>query len=281
MTGRFAFAEESHGTGILHVATVGLDGSDHRLLDRSASTSEGAEWIPGTDSLLFDSDRAGHVHLFSMNAAGGDVQQLTFGDNDEGYPSISPDGRAIALDTNGITLVDADGTHPRQIVPPAPPPGFDTSPAFSPDGTKVAFEQVLDFSKDHGRSAIFVVNIDGSGLHRLTSDWTTEPTKASWSQDGSRILFNDHRERVSKPKDIWVMNADGTGLQRLTSETPGSEARFPDVSPDGTQVAFVHYASGDDHDTIQVMNLDGSGRRTAWIAPSSFYLDGLAWGSRS
>ena len=83
-------------TGIRNITTVAADDSEVRVLtDSTSSMSEAAEWSPGNGRLLFDSDRAGNVHLFSMDTRGGDVQQLTSGDGFEGLPSLSPDGSAI------------------------------------------------------------------------------------------------------------------------------------------------------------------------------------------
>ena len=79
---------------------------------------------PGSDRLMFDSNRAGNVHLFTMDGSGGDIRQLTFGNGFEGYPSMSPDGSTIALDVGtatadlGVQLLDADGTNPRSVTDP-------------------------------------------------------------------------------------------------------------------------------------------------------------------
>ncbi len=44
-------------------------------------------------------------------------------------------------------------------------PAPDRGPVWSPDGTRIAFESYRD-----GKSEVYVVNIDGSGLTRLTGD---------------------------------------------------------------------------------------------------------------
>jgi TolB protein len=279
--GRIAFSEQSNGTGIVHVATVAADGSDHRLLDTSLTyKSEGAEFVPGSDRILFDSDRAGNVHIFSMDSHGRDVRQLTSGDGFEGYPAISPDGTTIAMDTDGLSLMDADGKNQRVMLPKSADGAVNTNPAFSPDGTKIAFERVLDFSGDKGRCAIFVVNVDGSGLVQLTPDWNMEASGPSWSPDGLRIYFGDHRERIGVPKNVWVMNVDGSQLTRLTDEPAGNHAFNAAASPDGTLVALIHYQKGDNHHTLQVMAPDGSHRSVIWTGGAGHYLESLTWGSQ-
>ena len=59
---------------------------------------------------------------------------------------------------------------------------------------------------------IYVVNVDGSGLTRLTNN-TAQDDYATWSPDGRRIAFDSNRDGEW---EIYVMNADGTVLRRLT-----------------------------------------------------------------
>ena len=60
---------------------------------------------------------------------------------------------------------------------------------------------------------IYVVNADGSGLTRLTSD-SADDFSPAWSPDGSRIAFASDRD--GNP-DVYVINTDGSGITRLTN----------------------------------------------------------------
>jgi Tol biopolymer transport system component len=79
----------------------------------------------------------------------------------------------------------------------------DSSPAWSPDGSRIAFN-IGD--------EIFVINSDGSGMVRLIESkvWARDP---AWSPDGSRIAFWSNRD--GNP-EIYVINSDGSGMVRLT-----------------------------------------------------------------
>jgi TolB protein len=84
-------------------------------------------------------------------------------------------------------------------------------PAWSPDGTRIAFT-----GRD-SRSAydtdIYVVNVDGSGLVRLTNDPRARDAMPSWSSDG---LIAFVREAGINGNPIFVMNADGTEQRAVT-----------------------------------------------------------------
>ena len=64
----------------------------------------------------------------------------------------------------------------------------DSSPAWSPDGRRIAFDSTRD-----GNFEIYVMNADGSGVTRLTNNdaWDWYP---DWSPDGRRIAFDSNRD---------------------------------------------------------------------------------------
>jgi TolB protein len=75
---------------------------------------------------------------------------------------------------------------------------MDGDPAWSPDGRRLAFVRVRG-----GRSDIYVVNRDGSGLRRLAHAITFRPMPGSssgfaanpaWSPDGQKIAFMSNRD---------------------------------------------------------------------------------------
>ena len=122
----------------------------------------------------------------------------------------------------------------------------DTDPAWSPDGTRIAFTSTRD-----GPHAIYVMNENGSNVNRLTPV-TWDSFRPAWSPDGSRIAFVSARNGNT---DVYVMKADGTGEQRLT--THQALDSDPAWSPDGTRIAFTSERGGNAQ--IYVMNADGSG----------------------
>ena len=102
---------------------------------------------------------------------------------------------------------------------PAKGQGNNYLPVFSPDGTRIAFMSTRD-----GNAEIYVMNVDGSNLRRLTNHPADDVTP-TWSPSGGQIAFTS--DRSGRPQ-IYIMNADGTGVARITNET---EADRPTWSP--------------------------------------------------
>jgi Tol biopolymer transport system component len=82
----------------------------------------------------------------------------------------------------------------------------DTAPTLSPDGSRIAF-----MSRREGDWNVYVVNVDGSGLERLTDD-EADDGLPTWSPDGNAIAFVSNR---GGPWAVWAMTPDGFGKRQL------------------------------------------------------------------
>jgi TolB protein len=135
---------------------------------------------------------------------------------------------------NDIWVSDVDGRTPKNLTND---PANDFSPAWSPDGTRIAFSKWR--GADRG---IFVMRADGSRLTRLS---TGSDFGAAWSPDGSGIAF-------SRGHGIWLMAADGADPHEITHSEGGD--RDPSWSPDGSIIAFSRGQG-----SIVIVSVDGSG----------------------
>jgi uncharacterized protein YjdB len=131
-----------------------------------------------------------------------------------------------------------------------------SDPAFSPDGSRLAFVSLRD-----GNAEIYVMNADGSGSTRVTNDPLTDG-RPSFTPDGQTIVF--HSSRTAGKQQIWSVNVDGTGLTQLTRDSANAS---PTVSPDGQTIAYVSTRNKDTE--IWLMGKDGSNQRQFTRAPQS------------
>jgi TolB protein len=90
-------------------------------------------------------------------------------------------------------------------------PGGAYLPVFSPDGTRILFSTTAA-----GASApdLYVVNIDGTGLRRLTNHPASD-TSPTWSPGGQEIAFTSDR---AGREQVYIMNRLGEGLRQVTRE---------------------------------------------------------------
>lgn len=153
-------------------------------------------------------------------------------------PDLSPNGSRVVFsyhepwESSRIYMMNANGSGLTRVTDSSEFT-FDDEPAWSPDGTRIAF-----VSNPLGHDEIYVMNGDGTEQTRLTASpganepptWSADATwyhsidSVSWSPDGTRIAFvvsslldlPDGRMFPGYRTSVWVINADGTGQTNLT-----------------------------------------------------------------
>lgn len=157
-------------------------------------------------------------------------------------------------DNDDIILMNSDGSNQIQLTTD---PSNEGHPAWSPDGTRIAFSTDRD-----GNSEIYVMNADGTNPVNLTNDEGADDWRPMWSPDGRQIAFVTNRDGNA---EIYVMNANGTNPINLTNEEKSDIA--PNWSPDGTQIAFA--TNRDGNFEIYMMNADGTNPVNLTISPEN------------
>jgi TolB protein len=233
-------------------------------------------WSPDGERLAYAySARGGQrpADIYVVDVDGGDVHRLTNGEGVDADPTWSPNGERIAFTRIadlgresahwGIVVMSADGGDEVEIVHSVSG-RFVFAPAWSPDGSTIAFtrEVVSGDDFEHARITLYTVAPDGSGARKLV-DGAAEP---AWSPDGKRLAFTSVRdpfgrtcfEECKRSGEIYIADADGGHPRRLT--TSKADDHSPAWSPDGRLLAFVSDRSGTRaHDNeIYVMRADGS-----------------------
>jgi Tol biopolymer transport system component len=127
-----------------------------------------------------------------------------------------------------IFVRNADGTGEINVSNNA---ADDNSPAWSPDGTRLAF-----VSRRDGNDEIYLVNADGTGLRRLTNNAAAD-NQIAWSPDGTKIAFYSTR---SGGGDLYTMDVTGTGIPAVTRFTSNAnEDYLPMWSPNGKLITYT------------------------------------------
>ena len=120
-----------------------------------------------------------------------------------------------------------------------------TDPAYSPDGSRIAFVSTRD-----GQPEIYVMDADGTDVARLTNSPGVDGDP-SFTADGQAVVFHSNR---TGHRQIFVQAITGSDAIQLTQE-PADNSQ-PSVSPDGESIAFV--SSRDGSDDVWLMSRDGS-----------------------
>ncbi|MGA7614078.1 MAG: S9 family peptidase [Thermoanaerobaculia bacterium] len=108
-----------------------------------------------------------------------------------------------------------------------------SSPQISPDGAKVVFVvRKTDLAANRGRTDLWLMNSDGSGLTQLTTNPAGDSSPV-WAPDGRTIYFLSTRSGSSQ---IWKIESNG-GEARQVTTLPLDVANLL-VSPDGSKLAF-------------------------------------------
>jgi len=114
--------------------------------------------------------------------------------------------------------------------------GTNLSPAWAPDGSKIAFS-----SSRAGDPEIYVVDLSGRNLRRLTISKMPDVSPTWNRKTGSQIAFASGRTDLPQ---IYTMESDGTNVQKMTDQ---GYAVSPAWSPNGQFLVFSwirHYGPG-------------------------------------
>ena len=137
-------------------------------------------------------------------------------------------------------------------------------PSFAPDGQRIVFE-VSEYDAD-GNGSIYVANVDGTGIRRLTRG--ADDRQPNWSPTGDRIVF---QRRKGEVWDAWTIRPDGAEPRNVTSTRRVSETDIA-WAPDGRRIVFSSDAY--DGQIAALVAMDATGGPRTRVTRSRGWYDG-------
>jgi TolB protein len=220
---------------------VGSAGSNKTevIYEDKARNVMAPSWSPAGDKIMFGigvynlffngfnglvlnhTDRIeGGAQIAMINADGSGYHEVTSGANNNGFPSMAPDGkrfvyRSFGPDGEGLRIMNLESKAVTKLTE-----GYDNFPLWSPRGDLIMFSRAAK-----GDYEIYTIKPDGTGEKRLTFSRGNDAHQA-WSPDGeyivwasSRMGFKDEGVYTDAPQpygELFVMRYDGTNVQQLT-----------------------------------------------------------------
>jgi TolB protein len=287
------FFDAGHHSGAIF--TIGADGRGERQVSHPpGSTVDSLNGPPGVTPdgsvLIFDRiDANGNGSLWRVGTDGRRERRLRSlaGIPGDGWPSVSPDGRRIAVARawgkpdryqnlkTALYVLRSDGSSPRLVADF----GYraDVGGAtWSPDGRRLVFA-----ARNNGpgrpadATALFAVSAAGRSLHRITAwDSDGQISSPAFSPDGRLVLFQIKPQGQDFGGDYFTIHPDGSHRRKLTSFPTGSNLGSARWSPDGKWIVFANTGVGGSDDLF-VMRADGSNisqltRTAAWESAATW-----------
>lgn len=198
-----------------------------RVYGQADEVGEAPVWSPDGATVIFREVLAqeGRTNLLFTDLA---AAPITVPSGIIAHTTWSPDGQWVAYDEippgadgrSQIVLIRADGTGRRPLF--ATPNGYDTSPAWSPDGASLAFVRRSTDPPPAGAVAavgeVWTATRDGRIGRRLFGDTPLGAEDLSWSPGGEMLAATRYTVVGAAARGVWVVDADGSRARELVRD---------------------------------------------------------------
>ncbi len=258
------------------IYTMNIDGSDVKMVSTGGGRTTCSYFFDHNKKILYASTHLGSrdcppnpdfshgyvwaiyptYDIFTANADGTKVKQLTKTKGYDAEATLSPNGKSIVFTSTrdgdlDIYTMDTKGKNVKRLTTAL---GYDGGPFFSPDGKQIVYRAYHPKTEDEiarykdrlandliepNNFELWVMNADGSNKRQIT-DLGDASFAPYFTPDGKSIIFCTNHFATDQQKrnfDLAIINLDGTGLEQITFNE--SFDGFPMFSPDGKKLVFA------------------------------------------
>jgi TolB protein len=256
------------------IFTMNVDGSDQKLVSTGDGRTTCSYFFKNGKRIIYASTHLGdkkcppavdfskgyawaiypEYDIFTANADGSKIKQLTETKGYDAEATVSPDGKRIVFTSTrdgdlDLYVMDADGKNVRRLTSEL---GYDGGAFFSPDSKRIVYrafhpnteQQIARYKQKLAENLIepntfeiWTMNADGSNKRQVTK-FNAASFAPFFHPDGKRIIFSSNLENPKgRNFDLYLINADGTSLERVTFSEQFDG--FPMFTSDGKKLVFA------------------------------------------